>query len=455
MSREYSRLRCTAGVLLISGLLTAAWGQPRQFKPGFNIFSKDQDIQLGREAAAQVESQKQIVKDAAINDFIQSIGKRLASQPQAGGFPYTFQVVNDPAINAFALPGGPTFVNTGLIRAADNEAQIAGVMAHEISHVALRHGTNQASKANLIELPALLAGQLAGNRGMLGQLAQLGIGLGANSVLLKFSRTDESEADLLGAQIMAQAGYDPLQMARFFEKLEAQGGNGGPQFLSDHPNPGNRRKAIQAEINQMPRRSYTTGDTVRFRQVQARVNGLPKPTAQQNMQEADRVAALPQPSSRLKSYRSRRVSFSFPESWEASGDVDSYGKLIIGPRDGIVPQQNGDAIGYGVELGYYQPPDGIRPIDVNKQTVNLIVSLQRSNPSLTLETDPRWTTVGGQDGLTAELTSKSPIENRVETDVLLTAGRPEGLFYAVFVAPRAQFEAARPVFDHIISSIQF
>jgi predicted Zn-dependent protease len=159
MFREYSYLRCAAGALLISGLVTAAWGQPRQFKPGFNIFSKDQDVQLGREAAAQVESQKQIVKDSAVANYIQNIGKRLASQPQAGGFPYTFKVVNDPTINAFALPGGPTFVNTGLISAAENEAQIAGVMAHEISHVALRHGTNQASKANLIELPAMLAGQ--------------------------------------------------------------------------------------------------------------------------------------------------------------------------------------------------------------------------------------------------------------------------------------------------------
>ena len=105
----------------------------------------------------------------------------------ADEYPYSFKVVNDQSINAFALPGGPTFVNTGLIAAADNEAQLAGVMAHEISHVALRHGTNQASKANLIQLPAMLAGAVVGNGSMLGQLAQLGIGLGANSVLLKYS----------------------------------------------------------------------------------------------------------------------------------------------------------------------------------------------------------------------------------------------------------------------------
>ena len=229
-------------VLMLS---VTAFAQLKEFKPGFNLFSKDQDIQLGKESAAQVEQQMQVINDPKLQAFIDRIGKRLASQPQAGGFPYTFKVVSDPSINAFALPGGPTFVNTGLIAAADNEDQLAAVMAHEISHVALRHGTNQATKANFIQLPAMLAGAVMGNSSLLGQLTSAGIGLGANSVLLKFSRGAESQADLNGAQLMASAGYNPIEMARFFEKLEASGGHAGPQFLSDHPNPGNRMKAIQ------------------------------------------------------------------------------------------------------------------------------------------------------------------------------------------------------------------
>ena len=139
------------------------------------------------------------------------------------------------------------FINTGLLRAVDNEAQLAAVMGHEMSHVILRHGTNQASKANLIQLPAMLAGQIAGTSGgMMGQLAQIGIGIGANSVLLKFSRTAESQADLMGSHIMAEAGYDPVQMAKFFDKLNAEGGKQAPEFLSDHPNPGNRQKGHRA-----------------------------------------------------------------------------------------------------------------------------------------------------------------------------------------------------------------
>src|SRR3982750_2359616 len=150
------RLQLLSSFVLASTLVFAAG--VTQFKPGFNLFSKDQDIQLGREAAAQVEQQMQVVREPRVQDYIRRVGQRLASQPQAGGFPYSFQVVNDPSVNAFALPGGPTFVNTGLIIAADNEAQLAGVMAHELSHVALRHGTNQQSKAHLWEIPAPIMG---------------------------------------------------------------------------------------------------------------------------------------------------------------------------------------------------------------------------------------------------------------------------------------------------------
>src|SRR5687767_3127075 len=185
-------------------ICSCAMAQPREVKPGFNLFSKEQDVQLGREASAQIERQVQLVRDSALTNTVAQIGRKLAATPEAGGYPYTFKVVNDNSINAFALPGGPTYVHTGLIRAAENEAQLAGVMAHEIAHVALRHGTNQASKANLIQLPAMLAGAIIGGDGsMLGQLAQLGIGLGANSVLLKYSRDAETQADVLGSQMMA------------------------------------------------------------------------------------------------------------------------------------------------------------------------------------------------------------------------------------------------------------
>lgn len=256
-------------------LSAVALAQVKQYKPGFNLFSVEQDIQLGKEAAAEIEKQYTVVNDPAVQSYIERIGRNLAAQPQAGKFPYTFKVVADDSINAFALPGGPTFVHTGLIAAADNEAQLVGVMAHEISHCALRHGTNQASKAQLIKIPAMLAGS-AGGGSLLGQLGQVGIGLGANSVLLKFSRGAETEADLNGAQMMAAAGYNPIEMARFFEKLEQSGGSRGPQFLSSHPNPGNRMKAIEKQLQQMPSRNYNA-NVGNFSAIQSKVKSIPAP----------------------------------------------------------------------------------------------------------------------------------------------------------------------------------
>jgi len=272
--------RFSLALFLLSTLLQAQG--PTRFKPGFNLFSKEQDVQLGQEAAAQVRKQMTIVNDPFLKNYVTQIGKRLAASQQAqeSGFPFTFEVVADPSINAFALPGGPMFINTGLLKAVDNEAQLAGVMGHEMSHVILRHGTNQASKQNLIQLPALLGSQMTGSS-MLGQLAQLGIGLGANSVLLKFSRTAEEQADITGVHLMAEAGYDPMQMAAFFEKLSAKGGQGVPQFLSDHPNPENRSQAIQEEVQRMPDKNYgfQTGKFNQMKQAVAKIKEPPQKPA--------------------------------------------------------------------------------------------------------------------------------------------------------------------------------
>lgn len=278
-----------AAALLISTFSVLYAQSPHRFQPGFNLFSKEQDIQLGEESAAQVRKEKMVIKDPVLTDYVNRVGKRLAASQEAtnSGFPFTFEVVADPTINAFALPGGHMFIHTGLLKSVDNEAQLAGVMGHEMSHVILRHGTNQATKANFIQLPAALAGQIAGNGSMLGQLAQMGIGLGANSVLLKFSRSAESQADLTGSHIMAESGYDPIQMAQFFNKLSSPGKGltaSVAQFMSDHPNPDNREKAIEEEARLLPARQYgyETGDFKKMKAVVMKIHEpQPKPAPQQ------------------------------------------------------------------------------------------------------------------------------------------------------------------------------
>lgn len=271
--------------LIILAAAAAAVGQLKTLKPGWNLFTPQQDVQLGQEAKAQVDKTKPIVHDARIDNYIAGLGKKLAASPHAGTFPFSFQVISDSSINAFALPGGPVFINTATITAAQNEAQLAGVMAHEMSHVALRHGTHEASKGKAVELIAGLAGATTG-QSMLGALARAGITLGANSVLLHYSRDAESQADYNGAEIMSDAGYDPVQMARFFQLLETKSSEGRlAQFLSDHPTPGNRVKAVQEEVQYMPHREYKT-DSPEFHHIQALVKALPPPPPSQQQPAA-------------------------------------------------------------------------------------------------------------------------------------------------------------------------
>jgi beta-barrel assembly-enhancing protease len=440
---------CTAiGVFIMSVAAFAAG--PKELKPGWNLFSKEQDVQLGREAAAQVEQQMPVVRDAQINEYVQRIGQRLVAAPEADKYPYTFKVINDPSINAFALPGGPTFVNTGLIKAAENESQLAGVMAHEIAHVALRHGTHQASKANAVQLPAMiLGGILGGGGGVLGQLAQLGIGIGANSVLLKFSRDAETEADRLGARLLAKAGYNPLEMARFFEKLQSQGGRGGPQFLSSHPDPGNRVQTVQEEISYLPRQNYAenvSGESLRS--IQARLGSLPASTSRGRA--AGPVASGdPRPSGNMRQYQGSGFSISHPDNWEVFGG-DS-GSVTIAPRAGLVQDRSGGvAVGYGVIASYANAHDNS---NLRNATEDLIAQLRQSNPAMQVSGNPKRANVGGQSALVTTLYNQSPLGGR-EVDMLVTVQGRDGLFYMVFIAPENDFRSTQRVYEQMLSSVR-
>ncbi|MCW5981210.1 MAG: M48 family metalloprotease [Bryobacteraceae bacterium] len=434
-------------------MAAGAYGQ-RIPKPGFNLFSRDQDVQLGKEAAAEIEKTVRLVNDRNLSAYIEGIGRKLAAAPEASNYPYTFKVVHDDSINAFALPGGPTYVNTGLILAADNEAQLAGVMAHEISHVALRHGTNQASKANLIALPAMLAGSMAGNS-ILGQLTQLGIGLGANSVLLKFSRGAESDADLLGARMMAHAGYDPIQAAKFFEKLEAETGkrSGVEQWFSSHPNPGNRTKRIQQELPHLPKGPYTA-DTGRLANAQAMVKRLgpaPKPAPQATSGAAPGQAT--KPSGRFAEFRGKAFQFSHPDNWRTFGDANAA-SVTAAPEDGLVKGSDGNvSVGRGF-IANFQEADRSRRIDLARETEALIQQLRSSNPTLKQGSGSRKVRVDGQAGLSTMLSSESPYRGATEADLLVTVSRPEGLYYFVFVAPQQEWSMFQPAFDKMLQSVR-
>ena len=224
--------------------------------PGKTGMTREQQQQLGLQAVGEVYKQMPVLPDSSPEtQYIQHLGKKLAGViPADRSWPYQFHVIPAADINAFALPGGPIFVNLGTIQAADNEAELAGVLAHEMSHVYMQHSAKQAPKATVAQIIAGLAGAVLPQSG-LGSLGRMGIQIGAGTMLMKYSRADEAQADSTGAIIMYRAGYNPKSMADFFQKLEQKYGKGGPQLLSDHPNPGNRQQAIQQEVRNWPRKA--------------------------------------------------------------------------------------------------------------------------------------------------------------------------------------------------------
>src|SRR5438477_3293311 len=253
MRRAHRELAVGFFVGLSLLLVPGASAQRTQLKPGWNKFSPQDDITLGKRAATDAERQLPLCNAPKVDAYLTELGVRLAAKLPTGGvqYPFEFHCVNDKAINAFALPGGFVYVNRGAIEAADNEAQLAGVMAHELSHVALRHGTNQATKAQAAQGFLGIASGIFGGSAGGALLTQLGA-FAAGGVLLRYSRSAESQADVMGTQVLYDSGYDPRAMAQFFEKLEAESqGKNPPEFFSDHPNPEHRVERVDEEVEKL------------------------------------------------------------------------------------------------------------------------------------------------------------------------------------------------------------
>jgi beta-barrel assembly-enhancing protease len=425
-----------------------------QLKPEWNLFSPDQDVEMGKQVAKDAERQLSVIRNGSIASYIDSLGRQLASRAPGQKYPYQFKVVNDRAINAFALPGGFIYVNRGAIEAADNEAQIAGVMAHEISHVVLRHGTNQASKAYLAQAPLSILGGVLGSNSIGSVLAQLGVGFAANSLFLKYSRDAEKQADLMGTQILYDSGYNPTAMVEFFEKIQAESKGSASEFFSDHPNPENRITNVKQEIVRLGGVPRAKGDSREFQTVRRELlamGGSPKPNARAaaNTRPSDTRSGTPSaPSSRLVTYDGRGMKFRYPENWRPYGQ----GSVIsLAPDGGIVNNQ----LAWGMIVETFEPQhDRDGRISLEEATDQLVKELRRTNPNMSLTRRYERIRINGQPALSTQLSNDSPAGGR-ETDWLVTLlDRDGNVYYIVGVAPSADFNRYDRAFDDVISSFR-
>jgi beta-barrel assembly-enhancing protease len=456
-------LQASALVLSLSSALCAQDGRTK-IKPGINSFSPQQDIELGRRAATEIEAGAPLCNDPKVDAYLTKLGMQLVDQLNTGGvkYPWEFHCVNDKAINALALPGGFVFINRGAIEAADYEAELAGVMAHELSHVALRHGTNQATKAQYAQLGSGILGVAGGIFGGTAGAAAAGFGqFAAGSILLKYSRGAETQADVMGTQVLYDAGYDPRAMAAFFEKLGSESaGKNPPEFFSDHPNPDHRIERVDQEVEKLggvPEDAKR--DSLEFKAIKKEVAALPAPVKKQ---PAPRASTFPPPgsvvvgtpSAAMASLQVGKLTMQYPDNWKKYGTGNN---ATVAPDGGIVDSGKGQAeLAYGLSASVAriegQLPSGADPL--RSATQKLIQSMQQENQELSTLRESREVTLNGERGLSTYLKNDSPVGGQ-ETDWLITVMRPEGFVYFVAVAPQQEFSRFQPAFEAIFNSVQF
>jgi Zn-dependent protease with chaperone function len=436
-----------------------------QIKYHSNRFSIQDDVKLGRQAAQEAESQFPLLRDETVRSYVEDVGRRLVasipSQFQHPEFNYYFKVVNARDINAFALPGGPMYVNRGMIEAARTEGEMAGVMAHEISHVALRHGTAQATKGQkygTLAAIAGIAGTIFGGAGV-GQLAQAPFAV----YMLKFSREYETEADLLGAQIMAAAGYDPRDLANMFRTLEQQGAGGGG-FLSDHPSPSDRYARINREAQNL-RVNPSRDDSRQFARIQERLRGAGTAPTMAEIQRSGQRSPVGEntgnypnnppsgrvsyPSSRYQSYNifNGGVQVSVPNNWRQINDQNS----IWFVPEGAYGQYNGQAVyTHGASFGVAQTNNR----NLQRATEEFINGLAQGNNNLRTSGGFQRTSLSGRNALFTTLGNVNEATGRPEVVRVITTQLRNGqLFYMIAVAPQNErnFESA---FNTIMRSIR-
>ena len=463
------RTRPAVSVLIVVALLSGGLDAQTRITPPKNKYTPEQDVELGREAAAEVRREYPIIQDGQIRGYLDDMGRRLVAVSPAElnlpVFEYSFTPVNLKGINAFALPGGPMFVNRGMFEAAGTEGEVVGVMAHELAHVLLRHGTANASKAQGFQLGAL-AGAIAGAviGGGWGEAISQGSQFGLGTWLMKYSREYEKQADLLGAQIMARAGYDPRDLARMFETIQKEGRGAPPQWLSSHPDPGNRSRYIaeEAATLQIARTPHSRGFEVTRRafaslppagsmaDLARRSEGGGKSTGGRSGPVATGVIGqpVPPPATRYRTERGGQLfQVSVPTNWQA---VSSNNSVKFVPQNGLGQSGQQMVLTHGVELGVTQASSR----DLRQATQTLVDSFVRSNQGLRVSGEQQAARISNRSAIGTPLVGRSALGGDEYIGLYTTLLADGNLFYYLTVVPDRDARTYTAAFNRVAQSIK-
>lgn len=467
-SNRIQRLMAWLTVIAVFAIPVSVFSQT-QIKYHSNKYKVTDDVKVGRQAASEVEQQLPVLNDNQATSYVSRVGQRLVnnipSEFQHPEFQYYFKVINASDINAFALPGGPMYVNRGMIEAAKSEGEMAGVMAHELSHVALRHGTAQATKGQKYGLLAGILGIggqiLGGPAGAAAQIAGQGVGV----YFLKFSREYETEAGILGARIMAGAGYDPRDLANMFRTIEQQGGGSSGGFLSSHPSPSDRYARINQEAQYL-RVGNPIRETREFSQVQARLRSMGRaPSMEEIARSGQRYPTgettgnyptsaprgrVEYPSNRYQNYSTLGgiVRVSVPNNWR---QLEANNSVWFAPEGAYGQYQNQVVYTHGVNLGVAQTQSR----GLQQATNEFLTGLGAGNGNLRQRSGLVRTTLGGRTGLTTTLTNTNEATGQAEVVTVVTTQLRNGqILFMIAVSPENESTSYQAAFRNVFRSLQ-
>ena len=473
MLRRLNRHRSAHAAATVVALFTSAslvFGQTKIVAPE-NKYSVQEDVKAGREAAQEVAQQLPILRDDGVDGYVERVGQRLVQnipdEFQHAQFRYTFDVVNVSDLNAFALPGGPMYINRGMLAGGEERRRScrrAGAR-DQPRRASARHGAGgQGDAVSGGVDPWTDRGRDYRRCGRPGHLA--GQPGHSGTMFLKYGREYERQADLLGAQIMARAGYDPRDMASMFQTIQAKGGGGGPEWLSSHPNPANRYDAITKEAAQL-RVTNPVRNTQEFTQVRSRLQRMaPAPTTEQVMKQgggggrrtgrdtgagypSGQVGQVEPPSGRYQTFDGGNLfRIAVPSNWR---ELQGNNSVTFAPEGGYGNYQGQSVFTHGLQVGM----ESSNARNLRTATNQLIQGLAQSNPQLRQTGAYSNINVAGRPGLATVLTNVSDVTGEQERIALYTTQLNDGsLFFVVGVAPARDFNSYRQIFNQSVQSLQ-
>ena len=411
---------------------------------GVNFFSLKQDVEIGEESSREAERSLQLIKSVNVNQYVSAIGQRIVQNRTLPALKYRLQIVNSKDVNSLGFPGGAIYLYRGLVDLASNDDELAAIVAHEVSHVASRHGTQQLSRQLLVQELGAIAAGVPISEVWKEQITKLGIPLGVDAPFLRYSRDQELEASLMAVRLMANAQFDPNAFRTLLDKInETQ-----TAFVFNHPQSQDFSPELADEIDRLSlpaRRARTTAAFQNFRSALQRIPSVVLTAA------PPATPDLTEPLANVFTHPLDYYRLSYPTGWLVTRNGTNG--AIIAPSDGVQSSANGDDVQRGVMFDLFDISVPERSLTLEQATNRLIVFLHDRNPSLKMVPGAQTQTlVSDEPGLRTVMIGKSETDNSSEVVWVVTRVYYKSLFYLVFVAPEDEFPMYQPVFEQIIRS---